>query len=156
MFYFMQRQLSWLECFTIPFAFALYYVGFAILILPNEAALSTADWAAMAIFILGSYLNTVSEYQRHIFKQQPINKGKLYTEGLFAHAMHINYFGDVLWVIAYTIIAGSLYGIAIPVLLFGFFAFTNIPMLDEYLRGRYGDEFKAYAAKTKKLIPYIW
>lgn len=156
MFYLMKRSLSWAEALTIPFAFALYYVGFAILILPNEAALGAWDWLAIALFIVGGYLNTASEYQRHVFKQLPKNKGKLYTGGLFAHAMHVNYFGDVLWVIAYTIVVGSFYGMAIPILLIGFFAFSNIPMLDEYLRGRYGDEFKAYEAKTKKLIPFVW
>ena len=155
MFYLLKRKLPWSECFTVPAAFALYYVGFAILVLPNEAALGLWDWFAMALFVFGCYLNTAAEYQRHIFKLKPQNKGKLYTKGLFAHSMHINYFGDILWVIAYAIIAGHVIGIAIPIMIIGFFAFFNIPMLDEYLRGRYA-EFADYEAKTKKLIPFIY
>ena len=155
MFYLLKRKIPWSECFTVPAAFALYYVGFAILVLPNEAALGLWDWLAIAIFILGCYLNTASEYQRHQFKLKPENKGKLYTKGLFAHSMHINYFGDILWIIAYAIIAGHVIGIVIPIMITGFFAFINIPMLDSYLRGRY-TEFADYEAKTKKLIPFIW
>lgn len=155
MFYLLKRKLPWSECFTVPAAFALYYVGFAILVLPNEAALGAWDWLAMALFLLGCHLNTASEYQRHKFKLKPENKGKLYTKGLFAHSMHINYFGDILWIIAYTIIAGHIIGIIIPIMITAFFAFFNIPMLDNYLRNRY-PEFIKYEAKTKKLIPFIW
>ncbi|MBL1420929.1 MAG: DUF1295 domain-containing protein [Alphaproteobacteria bacterium] len=155
MFYLLKRKLPWSECFTVPAAFALYYVGFAILVLPNEAPLGLWDWLAMALFLLGCHLNTASEFQRHKFKLKPENKGKLYTKGLFAHSMHINYFGDILWIIAYTIIAGHIIGIIIPIMIAAFFAFFNIPMLDNYLRNRY-PEFTKYEAKTKKLIPFIW
>lgn len=155
MFYLLKRKLPWSECFSVPAAFALYYIGFAILILPNGNELGLWDWFAMALFAFGCYLNTASEYQRHVFKQDPANKGKLYTKGLFAHSMHINYFGDILWVAAYAIIAGHIGGIGIVLFLTAFFAFFNIPLLDKYLRGRY-DEFADYEAKTKKLIPYIY
>lgn len=155
MFYLMKRTMPWSECLTVPGAFALYYVGFAILVLPNDAALGLWDWFAIALFLFGCHLNTASEFQRHKFKQNPANKGKLYTGGLFAHSMHINYFGDILWVAAYAIIAGSVYGIGIVLFLTAFFAFFNIPMLDTYLRGRY-PEFADYQAKTKKLIPFIY
>ena len=48
------------------------------------------------LFIIGSYINTYSEIQRKRFKDNPNNKGKLYTLGLFQYARHINYFGDIL------------------------------------------------------------
>lgn len=155
MFYLLKRKLPWSECVSVPAAFALYYLGFAILVLPNGAELGIWDWLGIALFVSGCYLNTASEYGRHVFKQNPANKGKLYTQGLFAHSMHINYFGDILWVAAYAIIAGHVLGITIVVMITAFFAFFNIPMLDKYLRGRY-TEFADYEAKTKKLFPYIW
>lgn len=156
MFYLLKRKMPWSECLSVPAAFALYYIGFAILVLPNGNDLGAWDWFAIALFAVGCYLNTASEYQRHVFKKDPENKGKLYTKGLFAHSMHINYFGDILWVCAYAIIAGHIFGIAIPILLVGFFALFNVPMLDNYLRDRYSPEFLEYEAKTKKLIPFIW
>lgn len=156
MFYLMKRRMPWSETLTIPGAFAIYYVGFALLVLPNQSVLNAFDYFGIAIFIWGCYLNTASEYQRHIFKLNPNNKGKLYTTGLFAQSMHINFFGDILWVFGYAIIAGNLYGYSIPILISGFFAFVNVPMLDNYLRGRYKEDFVNYEVKTKKLIPYIW
>lgn len=155
MFYLMKRTIPWSETLSVPGAFTIYYVGFALLVLPNGAALGAWDWFAIALFILGCYLNTASEYQRHIFKLNPANKGKLYMQGLFKHSMHINYFGDIVWVTAYAIIAGSFWGVGIIIMLTSFFAYTNIPLLDKYLENRY-PEFTDYEAKTKKLIPYIW
>lgn len=156
MFYLMKRTLPWSEAFTVPAAFALYYVGFAILVLPNDAPLGMVDYAAIALFAIGCLLNTWSELQRHVFKQDPANKGKLYTGGLFAYSMHINFFGDIVWVGAYALIAGHWLGAAIPLMLFCTFAFYNVPLLDAYLRDRYGEPFKAYEARTKKLIPFIY
>lgn len=70
--------------------------------------------------------------------------------------MHINFFGDIVWVTAYALVAGHWLGAAIPVMLFCLFAFYNVPMLDDYLRVRYGNAFKDYEARTKKLIPFIY
>jgi protein-S-isoprenylcysteine O-methyltransferase Ste14 len=36
------------------------------------------------------------------------------------------------------------------------FVFFIIPRLDKYLAEKYKDDFKEYAAKTKKLIPWIY
>ncbi len=62
--------------------------------------------------------------------------------------MHINFFGDIVWVTAYALVAGHWLGAAIPVMLFCLFAFYNVPMLDDYLRVRYGN-----ASKTMKHAP---
>ena len=40
-------------------------------------------------------------------------------------------------------------------MLFGFVS-VNIPMLDAYLRKKYGDQFDAYALRTKKFVPYVY
>ncbi|HSH67141.1 MAG TPA: DUF1295 domain-containing protein [Bacteroidia bacterium] len=98
----------------------------------------------------------VSELQRHYWKKKPENKGKLFTSGLFRYSMHINYFGDVLWVSAYAIITLNPYAILVPAFLFSFFAFYNVPALDKYLAERYAGQFDEYKKKTKKLVPFVW
>ncbi len=70
MFYLMKRTLPWSEAFSVPSAFAIYYVGFAILVLPNGAPLGLVDFLAIGLFVLGCLLNTGSELQRHIFKKK--------------------------------------------------------------------------------------
>ena len=156
MFYLMKRAIPWVEIISVPLAFSLYYVGFAILVLPSNAAIGIWDWAAVAIFLLGSWLNTASEKQRFDFKALPENKGKLYTGGLFSQSMHINFFGDILWILAYAIVTQNIWSTLIVIFITIFFAFFNIPMLDKYLAGRYGDDFKIYAGHTKRLVPFVW
>lgn len=156
MFYLLKRKIPWEESLSVPMAFALYYIGFSLLVLPTDQAMDYVDYLGIALFLVGSLINTYSELQRHFWKQRPENKGKLYTQGLFRYSMHINFFGDLLWVSAYAIITRNYYSIAIPVLLFCLFAFFNIPKLDQYLQSRYGQQFEKYRSNTKKLIPLIY
>ena len=152
----LKRAVPWEESISVPLAFALYYVGFALLVYGRREPLDWIDMAAIALFFVGSFLNTVSELQRHYWKQQAANKGKLYTEGLFSLSMHINYFGDFLWVTAYAILTRNPYAAIIPVFLFCFFAFYNIPKLDAYLADRYGEQFVKYRKNTSRFIPFIY
>lgn len=156
MFFLLKRKIPWEETLSVPIAFLLYFIGFSLFVYNRETPINVIDYVAIAIFILGSSLNTVSELQRHFWKKRPENKGKLYTIGLFKHSMHINYFGDILWVSAYALITRNYYSIAIPIFLFCLFAFWNIPILDKYLAQKYKDQFERYAQNTKKLIPFIY
>ena len=156
MFYLLKRKIPWEESVSVPMAFALYYVGFALLVYDRDIPIDWIDYVGIFIFIIGSYLNTASELQRHFWKKRIENKGKLYTEKLFKYSMHINFFGDVLWVSAYAIITRNYYAIMIPCLLFCLFIFWNIPALDSYLEGRYKEQFGKYKQDTKKLIPFIY
>ncbi len=155
MFFLLKRKLPWSETFTLILPFALYYVGYALLTISNKP-LGWFDYLGIAIFIIGSILNTASELQRHFWKKKPKNKGRLFSKGLFGYSMHINFFGDLLWVSAYAIISHNIYSIIIPILLFCLFAFFNIPELDKYLAVKYKDEFSEYAKTTKKFIPFIY
>ena len=156
MIHLLKRKIPWEESISVPMAFALYFIGFPLLVFNREIPINWVDYLAIFIFALGSFLNTASELSRHNWKKRPENKGKLYTIGLFKYSMHINYFGDILWVSAYALVTFNVYSIAIPVLLFCLFAFWNIPVLDKYLAGRYKEQFAKYAKETKKLIPFIY
>lgn len=156
MFRFMKRNIPWVESLSVPLAFAIYFVGFALFVLPSTAPLDSFDGLAILIYAFGSYLNTAGELGRDRFKQSPENRGKLYTGGPFAWSMHINFFGDILWVCAYAMVSRNPWAALVPVILTLFFAFVNVPALDSYLAGRYGEEFVAYQERTKRLIPFIW
>ena len=156
MFRFMKRNIPWGEAISVPVAFAVYYVGFALFVLPSSAPLGLVDAIAVVVYGFGSYLNTAGELGRDRFKRRPENKGKLYTGGPFAWSMHINFFGDILWVSAYAMISRNPWAALVPIGLTFFFAFVNVPALDRYLAGRYGSEFEAYRKRTKRLIPFVW
>ena len=60
----------------------------------NPDSIGIAALPGFVMYAVGSYLNTASEYSRHLWKQQPETQGKLYTCGLFRYSMHIK--GDSL------------------------------------------------------------
>ncbi|HYF69019.1 MAG TPA: hypothetical protein VD884_12835 [Ohtaekwangia sp.] len=76
MLYFLKRRIPWEESISVPFAFALYYVGFALLVLRTSNAIDYLDILGVAVFVAGSFLNTFSELQRHQWKKiQQIREG---------------------------------------------------------------------------------
>lgn len=156
MIYLLKRKVPWDESISVSFAFGLYYVGFALFALTSPQLIDVIDYLGILIFVGGSFINTGSEIQRHFWKKKPENRRKIYTRGLFKYSMHINYFGDLLWVIGYTIITRNIFALAIPIFLFLFFTKYNIPKLDQYLGRRYGKEFYDYEKVTRRFIPFIY
>ncbi|GAB1405169.1 MAG: DUF1295 domain-containing protein [Lentimicrobiaceae bacterium] len=152
----LKRRIPWEESFTVPFAFALYFVGFALFALPTSKPIDYVDIFGIVLFVVGSVLNTGSEILRYQWKKNPDNQGKIYTRGFFKYSRHINYFGDILWVTAYAIVTRNWYAVSIPVFLFCFFAFYNAPKLDKYLKAKYGKAYNDFANNTKMLIPFIY
>ncbi|MBK5212465.1 MAG: DUF1295 domain-containing protein [Flavobacteriaceae bacterium] len=152
----LKRKIPWEESVSVPFAFALYFIGYPLFVLPISAPIDGLDYFAIGLFIIGSVLNSGGEILRNKRKKKPENMGKIYTKGFFKYARHINYFGDILWVIAYALITKNVWSATIPVFLFCFFTFYNAPKLDKYLKEKYGSDYDIYARKTKMLIPFIY
>ncbi len=118
--------------------------------------LDVINYFTIALFIIGCILNSVGEILRNKWKKEPENKGKIYTQGFFKYSRHINYFGDILWVISYALITKNIWSVTIPLFLFIYFTFYNAPKLDKYLKEKYGNDYDYYAKKTKMLIPFIY
>lgn len=154
--YLLKRGITWRETVSVSFAFALYYIGFSLLGGTNDQPLDWIDGIAVFIFLAGSVINTLSEVLRNHWKRDSQNKGKLYTGGLFRYAIHINYFGDFVWVCGFALLTRNAWAGLIPIFLFFMFIFFNIPEHDRYLRGKYGSDFEKYEQTTKKFIPYIY
>lgn len=150
------RRIPFGEALGVPLGFAAYYVGFALMTL--RCRLPLDGWAGIGIvlFVAGSLLNSVSELQRWRWKRRPEHRGHLYTGGLFARAMHINYFGDVLWVAGFALVSGNPWAALLPVGLLAAFAFYNVPKLDRYLAHKYGAEFERYRRTTRRLVPFLY
>lgn len=154
--YLLRRSISWNETFAIPSAFALYYIGYPLFSLMSPTPVTRWDYVFVALFLFGSWISTFSEWQRNHWKRPPQNAGKLYTKGLFQFSMHINYFGEELWVTALALLTNNPWALLIPAFLLCMFVFYNIPMLDRHLEDHYREDFPMYKQKTKKLIPFIY
>jgi len=155
MMFLLKRKIPWEESISVPFAFAVYYIGYSLFVLPISQKIDGLDYFGIALFLMGCLLNTGGEVLRNRWKKKTDNKGKIYTKGFFKYSRHINYFGDILWVTAYAIITRNWYAALIPVFTICFFVFYNAPKLDQYLKEKYGKSYEDYANKTKMLIPFI-
>ena len=155
-FHLLKRKINIDEFFGVIIAYATYQIGFVLLGGWNTTGFGMLDYLGILLFIIGSYLNTYSEFQRRRFKKDPNNTGKLYTLGLFQFARHINYFGDMCWVIGWAIVTHNIWSIFIPILLTLGFIFLFIPELSRYLETNYADEYLDWKKETKKLIPFIY
>jgi len=155
-FVFLKRKMAWSEMLLVSGLMSFALFSFAKVGGNSHQPVGVLDCISIFLYLFGSWLNTYSEYTRHIWKKHEVNKGRPYTEGLFKYSMHINYFGDVVLFTGFALITCSFSLLVIPLIMALNFIFFIIPRLDKYLAKKYGEEFKEYAGRTKKLIPGIY
>jgi protein-S-isoprenylcysteine O-methyltransferase Ste14 len=156
MFVFVRRRMPWPEVMTIAIWILVIEMLFAYFGGKNGESFQATGIIGIVLVISGSFLNTGSEWQRHVWKRRPGHQGHLLTSGFFQYAQHINYFGDMVLFTGWVLLTGRPALLSIPALMFCGFVFVNIPAQDRYLEERYGEEYRLYAKRTARLIPYIY
>ena len=151
-----RRKWTWFETITITILMTFVLYAFASVGGSNKKVIGAVEVIGILLYLSGSYINTHSEYYRHVWKLKEENRGQLYTEGLFRLAMHINYFGDIVLFTGLAMLTHRLSMLVIPLMMTLNFVFYIIPSLDRYLEKKYKDDFRDYSKKTKKLIPLIY
>ncbi len=156
MFVFMQRKISWFEGGLVSILFFMMFYFFVISAGSHPEPIGIIDIAGIILFLVGSYINTRTDYQRFAWKRKIENKGRLYTQGLFKYSMHINYFGDAITYIGLALITLEMVCLFILICIIVNFIVIQIPMLDKHLSKKYGNEFTEYSKVTKKFIPFVY
>ena len=156
MFKFLKRHISWFESGLVSFLFFMLFYLFGISAGRHPEPLGGIEMVGVCLYLVGSIINTMADYQRYAWKRKIENKGRLYTLGLFQHAMHINYFGDSLVYIGLALITREWVCLYVALGIIVNFIVLQIPMLDRHLKNRYGDAFDEYAKRTKKFIPFVY
>ena len=160
LFYLLVRKVEWSEVIGLLVFIAFFEIGLLIVgggaFRDYSIELGLLDVLALVFLLFGSYLNSFSEIQRKWWKKDLSNKGHCYTDGLFKFSMHINYFGDTVLFTGWCLFTYNYWTLGLPMLMAGMFIFMHIPGLDSYLSERYGEEFKTYAEKTKRFVPFIY
>jgi len=112
--------------------------------------------SGVLIFVIGFIFEIVSDKQLKQFVNNPNNKGKLMTSGLYSISRHPNYFGEVLLWWGLWILGGStIISVITPLLITFLILFVSgIPMSEKQLAKRKG--FDEYVKRTKKFIPFVW
>lgn len=106
---------------------------------------------ALPLYIFGTLINTSADVQKLTAKQYGAG---LVQDGIWRFARHINYFGDLLRYLSFSIVAGSIWAYLVPgtiTLLY----LQRIAQKEQAMSGKY-DEFSAYQQSSSRLIPFIW
>lgn len=110
-------------------------------------------YISIPLFAIGILIESISEIQRKVFKDNSKNDGKLYSGGLFKYARHINYFGYQVWRVSMAVATGGVaLGALVGGMLWNTFAKSSIPELDEYCTKKYGSQWQ----EVKKKVPYAF
>jgi len=155
-FVFLKRKMAWSEMLLVTGLMSFALFSFAKVGGSSFRSIGVLDYFSIFLYLFGSWINTWSEYTRYVWKNDESNKGRVYTGGLFKLSTHINYFGDIVLFVGFALMTWSFSLLIIPLVMALNFIFFIIPRLDKYLAKKYGDEFKEYASKTKKLIPWTY
>ncbi|KAI1422391.1 hypothetical protein F5Y12DRAFT_620432 [Xylaria sp. FL1777] len=111
--------------------------------------LSTVTGALL--YVAGMAIETVSERQRAEFKSRAENKGKVFKEGLWSWARHVNYFGYALWRGGYCMVGSGWIGGILMGLWQGWdLSQRAVAVQDEYCSRRYGEQW----VRFKQEVPY--
>ncbi|ETI24075.1 hypothetical protein G647_03444 [Cladophialophora carrionii CBS 160.54] len=115
-------------------------------------------YVGTALYITGILTETISELQRKSFKSDPKNDGKIYTGGLWSLVRHVSYTGYSLWRAGFAMAAGGpLWGTFVGLFFLRDFGTRAIPVLDEYMGKKYGEQWTQVKQKVPyALIPGIW
>jgi protein-S-isoprenylcysteine O-methyltransferase Ste14 len=155
-FVFLKRKMNWRETLVITTVMSIALFSFGRVGGSSELGINIFDYLGILLYVIGSWINTYSEFTRNEWKKDERNKGKVYTEGLFKYSIHINYFGDLLLFTGLASITQSFSLFIVPLAMTLVFIFFIIPRHDKYLGEKYGNDFLEYASNTKKLIPWIY
>ncbi|MFE9423717.1 DUF1295 domain-containing protein [Kitasatospora sp. NPDC006697] len=113
--------------------------------------------AAIALWTVGMFFETVGDWQLARFKADPANRGQVMDRGLWAWTRHPNYFGDAcVWWGLFLLGAAEPIGWAFvlsPVLMTYLLAFgSGKPLLERRL-GSSKPGWDAYLARTSGFLP---
>lgn len=133
-----------------------------IAITAQPAPLGPLFFVGIALWVLGFVLEVAADLQKSRFRQDPANKGRFITTGVWAWSQHPNYFGEiVMWLGIALASVGTFAGWQYVGLLSPIFVYllltrvSGIPLLDRKAQEKWGDdpEFQAYQRQTPVLVP---
>ena len=118
-------------------------------------------YLGLIFYLFGFVIEILADYQKTLFRKNPINKNKFITSGLWSFSRHPNYMGEiVLWFGISIMSISSLSGIEYITLISPVFVYllltkiSGVNFLEESANKKWGhlDEYKDYVRKTPKIF----
>ncbi|MBA2750367.1 MAG: DUF1295 domain-containing protein [Tatlockia sp.] len=139
------------------FIFSLVFVGLlyalpGYLAFINPVPLSfTATAIALPLYIFGSLINTSADVQKMTAKQEGAT---LVSDGIWRFSRNINYFGDLMRYLSFSVVAGSIWAYIVPSAI-ALLYLQRISQKEQTMVEKYAD-YAEYQQSSRRLIPFIW
>ncbi len=160
----MRRKWDPFIWWSLLIVFGLQGLLASVISLPLQAGLSNTeassvgvvDFIGLALWAVGLYFETVSDWQLTRFRAQPDNRSKVLDSGLWRYTRHPNYFGDFLvWWGMYVVAAagGAWWTVLGPVVMtYLLMRFSGVTLLERSI-GKRRPGYAEYAARTSTFFP---
>ena len=129
-----------------------FYTLPAFLAFTNPTDLSPLATAiAIPLFYFGSLINTAADIQKSTAKTAGVG---LVRTGVWSGVRHVNYTGDLMRYLSFSVVAGSIWAFLVPLSILLLYI-QRIQVKEASMRMKYKD-FIDYKLKSFRLIPGIW
>lgn len=123
--------------------------------IPRDGVLS---WAGIILFVSGIIIQSIAMWQLKGFYTVRIGiqpEQKLVTSGLYRFIRHPGYLSYIITIIGIGLSLSSILTLLFVIFII-LFLVLRIKGEEEMLLKEFGDEYKAYMKRTKKIIPFIY
>ena len=131
---------------------------------PEEDTLPVLAIVGMALWLSGFAIESISDYQKRVFRKENNPSEAFIHTGLWARSRHPNYFGEItLWTGIAVIALNTLTGIEYITLISPVFVYilltrmSGVNLLERIADERYGhlEEYQRYKRNTPVLVPKL-
>ena len=131
---------------------------------PEEDTLPILAMVGMALWLSGFTIESISDYQKRVFRKENNPSEAFIHTGLWARSRHPNYFGEItLWTGIAVIALNTLTGIEYITLISPVFVYilltrmSGVNLLERIADDRYGhlEEYQRYKRNTPVLVPKL-
>ena len=131
---------------------------------PEEDTLPVLAMVGMALWLSGFAIESISDYQKRVFRKENNPSEAFIHTGLWARSRHPNYFGEItLWTGIAVIALNTLNGIEYITLISPVFVYilltrmSGVNLLERIADERYGhlEEYQRYKMNTPVLVPKL-
>ncbi len=156
-FYPARKQMFNEPAGILGFIFSLVFVGLFYALpgyfaFTNPVPLSfTATAIALPLYIFGSLINTSADVQKMTAKQEGAT---LVSDGIWRFSRNINYFGDLMRYLSFSVVAGSIWAYIVPSAIT--LLYLQRTSQKEQIMGEKYAEYTDYQQSSRRLIPFIW
>jgi len=157
------KFIRFLNLWTLGGLWVLVTMGAGLAAMTSTISLEIGfiGYIGIGLWVFGFMVEVVADSQKRQFRNNPNNKGRFITTGVWSWSQHPNYFGEItLWLgialLAYPVLSGGQLATLIsPVFVYLLLTkVSGINLLDEIAQKKWGSdpEYLDYTSRTSKLI----